>query len=127
MIKLLKFGFIGIINTLITIGSYAFLVYITGLNFLIANIIGYLLGMVNSFIWNKNWVFQVKETHSIYYIKFIIVNLAMLGLNSLGLYFLVTSLHFNKLLSQILVVGCVTIINFFLTKKWTFSPKKGLI
>lgn len=127
MIKLIKFGFIGMINTAITIGSYAFFVYIIGMNFIAANIIGYLLGMINSYIWNKNWVFQVKESHFLFYIKFFIVNLAMLGLNSLGLYFLVTTFHLNKLLSQIVVVGFVMIINYFLTKKWTFTSKKELI
>lgn len=122
MINFFKFGLIGIINTGITIGSYAFILYIVGMNFLVANMIGYLLGMINSYIWNKNWVFQVKENQFTTYVKFFIVNVAMLGLNTLGLFILVSVFQLNELLSQIAVVGVVTVINYFLTKKWTFGP-----
>ncbi|MCQ6278667.1 GtrA family protein [Bacillus sp. EB600] len=125
MSKLFKFGFIGIINTAITIVSYAFLVYAVRMNFLLANIIAYILGMINSYIWNKNWVFQVKENNISIYIKFITVNLVMLGFNSLGLYILASIFNLNKLISQIIVVGLGLFINFILTKTWTFAPKRA--
>lgn len=54
-----KFGIVGLGNTLITIGSYHVFVYL-GLNYILANVISYLLGMMNSYYWNKNWVFRVK-------------------------------------------------------------------
>ena len=59
MKKFMKFGLIGILNTLITIGSYMLFVYL-GMNYIIANVIGYGIGVINSYYWNKNWVFQVK-------------------------------------------------------------------
>jgi putative flippase GtrA len=123
--KFIKFGFIGIINTAITIASYAFFVYIVDMNFIIANIIAYILGMINSYIWNKNWVFQVKDSNFSIYLKFIVVNLAMLALNSLGLFFLVDRFHLNKLIAQILVVGLGMALNFFLTKTWTFAQTRA--
>ncbi len=57
MEKFLKFGLVGIFNTLITIISYIILVKF-GMNYLVANIISYLIGVANSYYWNKNWVFQ---------------------------------------------------------------------
>ncbi|QCJ44141.1 GtrA family protein [Bacillus sp. S3] len=125
MKKLMKFGFIGIINTAITIASYAFFVYVLGMNFILANIFAYLLGMFNSYIWNKNWVFQVKESNFLIYVKFITVNLAVLGLNSLGLFILVDTFQFNEFISQVLVVGLSMIVNFILTKTWTFAQKRA--
>lgn len=127
MKKLIKFGFVGIINTAITIGSYAFLVYFVRMNFIIANIIGYLLGMINSYIWNKNWVFQVTESYISTYIKFVVVNIAMLGFNSFCLYILVNIYSLNKLISQIIVVGLGMIINFILTKTWIFAQKDQIL
>lgn len=124
MKKLLKFGLIGILNTAITIGSYAVFVYMFNMNFIIANIIAYILGMINSYFWNKNWVFEVKESNMFTYVKFIVVNVGMLGFNSLGLYILVSNFHMNKMISQIIVVGASLFLNFILTKTWTFRSNK---
>ena len=53
MEKLLKFGLVGIFNTLITIISFWILLKF-GMNYLIANTIAYLIGVANSYYWNKN-------------------------------------------------------------------------
>src|SRR6476646_9160108 len=85
MKKFLKFWVIGILNTLITIGSFMLLVYL-GMNYIFANIIGYGIGVINSFYWNKHWVFQVKSNHKNIFLKFVVVNLITLSLNTLSLY-----------------------------------------
>ena len=71
----MKFGLVGILNTFITIGSYMLLVYL-GINYLLANVIGYILGVINSFYWNKNWVFKVSSNQRNIFMKFVIVNLS---------------------------------------------------
>jgi putative flippase GtrA len=125
MKRFIKFGLIGVINTAITIISYSFFVYIMDINYILANIIAYMLGMINSFIWNKNWVFRVKESDLSIYLRFLIVNLAMLGFNTLGLFILVNTFQLNKLISQIAVVGLGMVINFFLTKTWAFAQNRA--
>jgi putative flippase GtrA len=125
MERFIKFGLIGVINTAITIISYSFFVYIMDINYILANIIAYMLGMINSFIWNKNWVFRVKESDLSIYLRFLIVNLAMLGFNTLGLFILVNTFQLNKLISQIAVVGLGMVINFFLTKTWAFAQNRA--
>ncbi len=60
-IQLLKYGVIGVINTLITLVSFYLLNTKLGVPYGIANIIAYVLGMVNSFLWNRNWVFKTKQ------------------------------------------------------------------
>lgn len=123
MVKFIKFGLIGFSNTALTFGTYAFLVFIFDINYIVANIFGYLLGMVNSYIWNKNWVFRVNGNQIRFFIKFAIVNIVMVSINSLSLFLLVNTLHIDKMLSLIFVIGGVTVINFYLIKKWTFSQK----
>ncbi|MFS0775278.1 GtrA family protein [Neobacillus sp. 3P2-tot-E-2] len=125
MKELLKFSLIGILNTAITIGSYGILVYLFNMNYIIANIISYMLGMINSYIWNKNWVFQVKESSYLIYLKFLLVNIIILGLNTLCLFILVNMFNLNKLFSQIIVVGIGMGLNFILTKTWTFASKSA--
>lgn len=120
MERLIKFGFVGIINTLITMISYNLLVY-AGINYLIANVIGYALGTINSYIWNNNWVFKAKSRKISTFIKFIIVNIISLGLNTGVLYILVAQLNFNKSLAQICAILVGMGINYIANKMWTFN------
>ena len=57
---MLKYGAIGVMNTIITLVSFYLLNTWAGVPYGIANIVGYILGVVNSFLWNRNWVFNNK-------------------------------------------------------------------
>ncbi len=57
-IQLLKYGIIGISNTLITLIVFYIINTWMGLGYAIANTIGYVLGLINSFVWNRTWVFR---------------------------------------------------------------------
>ncbi|WP_223592197.1 GtrA family protein [Neobacillus bataviensis] len=123
MTKFLKFGAVGIFNTLITIGSFTLFVYL-GINYLIANIIAYGLGTVNSFFWNKNWVFQEKSGTLTLFLKFVVVNLITLGINTLSLFILVDQLNTHSAAAQVISTFLGMFVNFFLNQKWTFNKKK---
>ncbi len=58
IIQLMKYGVIGVINTLITAVSFYLLNTKLNVPYGVANIIGYVLGVINSFIWNRQWVFK---------------------------------------------------------------------
>ncbi|MEY8349123.1 GtrA family protein [Bacillus cereus] len=123
MEKFLKFGLVGIFNTLITIISYIILVKF-GVNYLIANIISYLIGVANSYYWNKNWVFQSNGRNLSVFLKFLIVNLIVLAFNTLSLFILVDKLLYNEFIAQIFAIGIGMIMNFFLNKIWTFNQSE---
>lgn len=120
MEKFLKFGLVGIFNTLITIISYNLLVKI-GMNYLVANSIGYMIGVANSYYWNKNWVFRSKDNNKSLFLKFLAVNLIVFAFNTISLYLLVDKLLMNPFISQIFAIGIGMIMNFFLNKFWTFN------
>ena len=63
--QFIRFGIVGIINTLITLIVIYFLQEILHVKYTISNFIGYIAGVVNSFFWNKLWVF--KKLNSNYY------------------------------------------------------------
>lgn len=56
--QFIRFGIVGIINTLITLIVIYFLQEILHVKYTISNFIGYIAGVVNSFFWNKLWVFK---------------------------------------------------------------------
>ena len=60
-IQLLKYGVIGVLNTLITLVTFYLLNTKLGLSYGISNVTGYVLGVINSFLWNRNWVFKTKK------------------------------------------------------------------
>ncbi|AIK37276.1 gtrA-like family protein [Bacillus pseudomycoides] len=124
MEKFLKFGLVGIFNTLITIISYIILVKF-GMNYLIANIISYLIGVANSYYWNKNWVFQSNGKNLSIFLKFLIVNLIVLAFNTFSLFILVDKLLYNEFIAQIFAIGIGMMINFFLNKIWTFNQSEN--
>ena len=57
-IQLLKYGVIGVMNTLITLVAFYLFNTKLGVPYGPSNIIGYVLGVVNSFLWNRSWVFK---------------------------------------------------------------------
>ena len=60
-VQLLKYGVIGVLNTLITLVTFYLLNTKLGLSYGISNVTGYILGVINSFLWNRNWVFKTKN------------------------------------------------------------------
>ena len=60
-VQLLKYGVIGVLNTLITLVTFYLLNTKLGLSYGISNVTGYVLGVINSFLWNRNWVFKTKN------------------------------------------------------------------
>jgi putative flippase GtrA len=119
MKRFLKFGTVGIVNTLITIGSYMLFVYF-GMDYILSNVLAYGLGVINSYFWNKNWVFEAKSDNINLFFKFIVVNLITLGFNTFILYLLVDRLDIQPMIAQVFATGFGMIINFLLNKKWTF-------
>ncbi|EJR73155.1 hypothetical protein IK7_05827 [Bacillus cereus VD156] len=125
MKKFLKFSLIGILNTFITIISYIALVKV-GINYLTANCFAYLIGVINSYYWNKNWVFEFKNKEISLFLKFLIVNIIVLTFNTINLFILVDKLFINKFISQLVSISVGMIMNFFLNKLWTFNKQNHL-
>ena len=97
--KFIKFGIVGILNTLINWTIFAILNFL-GMYYIISNIIAYVIATINSYIWNSKWVFKYKgedkkETTG----KFILLNLFGLSLNTVILYLFVDLMRFNKLIA----------------------------
>ena len=121
--KFIKFGLVGVLNTLINWIIFAVLNFV-GVYYIVANVIAYAIATANSYIWNSKWVFKYngkdkKETT----IKFVILNLIGLALNTAILYFLVDILLFNELIGLVITTVIVMVINYIVNKIWVFKEK----
>ncbi|MDE5942268.1 MAG: GtrA family protein [Muribaculaceae bacterium] len=57
-LQFLRFLTVGVINTLVTLIVIVLCKSVLGLNPYLSNLAGYVAGVINSFIWNKTWVFH---------------------------------------------------------------------
>ena len=57
---MLKYGVIGVLNTLITLVAFYLLNTLLDIPYGISNPVAYILGVINSFLWNRNWVFKTN-------------------------------------------------------------------
>lgn len=118
--QFIKFAIVGGSNTLINLIIYNILI-LFGINYIFSNIVGYFLGMLNGFVWSKNWVFKSKDSTGKLFVKFVGVNLVSLGFSTISLLLLVHNLSLNKSMAQLLTTAFTVIINYILNKIWTFK------
>lgn len=119
--QFLKFGFVGIINTVI-----AWVVYYVcignGMNMYLANTLGWGLGVINAYIWNVLWVFKGnREGFKKTVPKFIGTYFLTYLLTQLLTFLFVQLAGMSPYLVPVVCVPITTFINFFLSKFWTFK------
>lgn len=56
--EIIRFAIVGIANFLIIMAVSWLLMHLFGINFYDANIVAYVLALVNNFYWNRIWVFR---------------------------------------------------------------------
>lgn len=88
------------LNTLVDIAVFSLLVSVhvpAGW----AQAIGYSCGILNSFVWNRNWTFQQKDARfgGVSFWKFVISNLIVLGVSTIWVYG-VTEFGFSNFIAK---------------------------
>lgn len=85
--QMVKFGIVGILNTLVDFAVFQTLNLTLGWVYA-AQVLGYTAGVINSYFWNSNWTFREQRTRSLKEMGlFLLVNLASLSV-SLGMIWL---------------------------------------
>jgi putative flippase GtrA len=120
LIQFLKFGTVGVSNTLITFAVYTVLLKVFGVWYLAASAIGFLVGATNGFLLNRRWTFKEHVSDALTPVRWGVVQGCGLGLNVLLLFALVDGAGLDKLLSQAFAMGVVTVLTFLVNRAWTF-------
>ena len=60
LFQFIKFGFVGVSNTLISYITYIICINI-GVHYLIASILGFIISVLNSYFWNSKYVFKQQN------------------------------------------------------------------
>lgn len=122
--QLIKYGLVGISNTLITAAVIWLMMKIAGCSDVLSNITGYAAGVLNSFVLNKQWTFKSAAGWAGSAIRFGLVfgicYLLQLGL----LLYLNKTLTIDPYYNQLIAMVFYTLINFLMNKYYTFKERK---
>ena len=120
LVQFIKFGVVGISNTLLTFAVYTLLLKAFGVWYLAASAIGFAAGTVNSFLLNRRWTFRGHVGDALTPVRWTVVQCSGLGLNEGLLYLFVHDARLDKLSAQAFATAVVTVTTFFANRAWTF-------
>lgn len=118
--QFVKFGIVGVSNTLITLAVYTVLLKVFGVWYVAASAVGFLVGAANGFVWNRRWTFSQHVGDALTPVRWFAVQGCGLGLDLLLIYLLVQHAGLDKLLGQVCATAVVTVLTFFANRAWTF-------
>lgn len=149
LVQTIKYSIVGVMNTLLTMITIWIMMHavfrpeedekISSLALSVSNMVGYIVGLVNSFLWNRSWTFKSnnkwKPEFARFTVAFLICFLIQLVLvNILYKYAIINEFHLSSFrfkysvsaaeICQLAGIITYTILNFLLNKYFTFKKIK---
>lgn len=120
--QLIRFGIVGVINTLITLIVIYVLQELLHVRYTTANLAGYVAGVINSFFWSKLWVFKKLNSNFMREAVLFLVSFGICyGIQFVALLVLVETLHMADTWAQLVSMVVYTLCNFAMNKCITFK------
>src|SRR5258708_11749295 len=120
LVQFVKFGIVGVSNTLLTFAIYWLLLKVFGVWYLAASAVGFVAGATNGFMWNRRWTFRGHVGDALTPVRWFVVQGCGLVAN-VGLVFVfVHDAGTDKLVGQACATGIVTVCTFLANRAWTF-------
>ncbi len=125
VLQFIKFGIVGISNTLISLLVYYIFVWIDPGLYLWGNIVGWIAGTANAFFWSNRYVFQNEDNSSRAVVKRILKTYLTYGstflLSTLMLYLEVQVWGVSEWIAPLINLLITIPLNFLLNKLWAFK------
>jgi putative flippase GtrA len=119
-VQFVKFGIVGVANTLLTFIVYTVLLKVFGVWYLAASAVGFIAGATNGFLLNRKWTFREHVGDALTPVRWAIVQGCGLAINEGLLFLFVTEVRLDKLIGQACATAVVTVSTFFANRAWTF-------
>ena len=119
--QFIKFGIVGLSNTLISLATYYILIYF-GINYIVANTVGFVISVLNAYYWNSKFVFKKTNENNLKpMIKTFVSYGATFVLSTILLIAMVDYLNISKIIAPALNLIITIPLNFLLNKFWAFK------
>jgi putative flippase GtrA len=119
--QFIKFGIVGVMNTCVGFGAWLILTKVFGVQYVISNVLSYIPGLLNSYIWNKYWTFKSKGSKKIELVLFVIVFVPCFLVQNAILVFFKEIVRMDVIVSQIISMVFYTVTGYSLNKFITFN------
>lgn len=119
--QFIKFGLVGVSNVAVALAIY-YLLKFFGMNYILANTIGYVISIVNAFLWNSTFVFKHSlDKKKTKFIRTFIAYGITYFINTLSLWIFVDIVNVSETIAPLIVLIIVIPINFLLNKRWVYK------
>ena len=120
--RFVRFGIVGCSGMLIDFGVTWIFNEKFRWNKYLSNILGFIFAATTNYLLNRWWTFQSTNPQiGTEYLKYFIIAVIGLGIDTLTVYMLNSKLKWNFYLSKIFAVGASTLWNFFGNLLFTFA------
>ena len=120
----------GILTTIINLISYYFFSNIISINYLISNIISWIISVSFAYVTNKLYVFNSKDKNKDVvikeFIKFVNCRLTSGVIEMILLFLLVDMIKVNDIISKFVIGVIVVVLNFIFSKIFVFQKLNQL-
>lgn len=127
LVQFIKFGIVGLSNTLISYVVYLVGVWL-GIHYLLASVLGFVISVLNSFYWNNKYVFQQGDEERNLWLTLVKTFMAYaatgLVLANILLYIWVDVLGISEYLGPVINLVITVPLNFVINKLWAFRGKR---
>lgn len=125
--QFIKFGLVGISNTLISYIVYVVLIMFS-VQYLLASFLGFLLSVINAYYWNARYVFRAEEGEVQAWWRVFLKTFASyagtgLVMNNILLMVWVNVLGIHEMLGPVINLFITIPLNFLLNKYWAFKKR----
>lgn len=122
-IQFFRYVFVGLISTIIDMGSLFILSEILGINYLLSAAIAFVFGLTSNYLLSILWVFESTKNIKKEFSLFAIIGIGGLIWTEIILWALVDKIGYSVMLSKALSVILVLFWNFGMRKKFVFKEK----
>jgi putative flippase GtrA len=118
--QFMKFGLVGVSNTLLTLGVIFLLEEVVHADYRIANAIGYALGLANSFLLNRRWTFKSCGGVPAQICRFLLVFCLCYAVQFGLLALMVTSFRWMTPRAQVVAMALYTCMSYVLSRRFVY-------
>lgn len=124
-LQFIKFGIVGVSNTLISLAIYYLFVFVSKDLYLWGNVVGWVVSVLNAFYWNNKYVFKSEKSGWKDVVRRLLKNYLTYGatflLSTLLLWLEVNFWGVSEWLAPVVNLLVTIPLNFLLNKFWAFK------
>jgi putative flippase GtrA len=123
-LQLVRFGLVGGVGFVVNLIVFTLLVHSAGVDYRLANVVAWLVAVINNFVLNRHWTFDAGDGRAhAQALRFFIVSLVAEVFSLLLVTLFVEGADLAKVPAQALAIAGSMPLNFLGNKLWSFRAR----